>query len=118
MDQEKGDLMLAHALTYLPLLVAYGFWLPIIGGALAVAWFLPPFRTPALITAASIVVGLICFQVGDNTGAERIQKQWDAGLRQEAEDGEKILRDAERDSARDTPDSLRNDPWNRDTWKK
>lgn len=110
--------MLSHALTYLPLLAAYGLWLPVIAGALAVAWFVRPLRTPALITAASVVVGLICFQVGDNTGAARIQKQWEAGLKKEAEDGEKILRDAERESARDTPDSLRNDPWNRDNWKK
>jgi membrane protein implicated in regulation of membrane protease activity len=113
MDQKAGDLM-AHLLTYLPLLIAYGFWLPIMGGALAVAWFLPPFRTPALIVAASVVVGLVCFQVGDNTGADRIQKQWNAAVAAATEQGEKARVDAEQSVAAEPSDrSLSNDPDNR-----
>lgn len=46
------------------------------------------------------------------------QAQWDEALRTEAGDGAKILSDARRDAARDTPDSLRNDSWNRDNWVK
>lgn len=106
--------MMSHLLTYLPLLVAYGFWLPVIAAALAVAWFLPPFRTPALIVAASVVVGLVCFQVGDNTGANRIQKQWDAAVAAATEQGEKARVDAEQSVAAEPSDhSLSNDPDNR-----
>lgn len=114
MDQEAGGLM-AHLATYLPLLIAYSFWLPVIAGALAVAWFLPAFRTPALIVAASVVAGLVCFQFGDNTGAERIQKQWDAAVQRATEQGENARVEAERSVAADpaTDRVLRSDPDNR-----
>lgn len=101
-------------LSYWPLVSVYGFWALPLAGALLVAWFVPPFRTPALITAASIVVGLICFQTGDNIGAERIQKQWDAAVVRTIEKSETARGDAERDLAAEPDDlSLRNDPDNR-----
>lgn len=100
--------------SYIPLLVTYGFWLPVIAGALLVAIHIPPFRTPALIVAASVVVGLICFQVGDNTGAKRIQKQWDAAVQRATEQGETARTDAEQSVAAEPDErSLRNDPDNR-----
>ena len=109
--------MLAIALSYWPIVLAYGVWVPVIGGALAVAYFVPFLRTPALITAGSVVAGLVCFQLGDNTGAARIQKQLDAALVREFEQGEAARSDAERTVPRDDPASVRDDPWNRDNWK-
>lgn len=42
------------------------------------------------------------------------QAEWDAALAAEAASGAKILGDAELAARADTPDSLRNDKWNRD----
>lgn len=46
-------------------------------------------------------------------GLTEKQRQWDAALAKEAVSGAKILDDARRDARADTPDSLRNDSWNR-----
>jgi hypothetical protein len=92
-------------------------------GAAAVAVLLP--KQLDFITDLrkwAIVVAVIAFSYTSvagkfyNVGLAVKQAQWDAALVREAKDGDKILKDAERDSRADTPDSLRNDSWNRDNW--
>lgn len=48
-----------------------------------------------------------------NDGIAVKQAEWDTALAREVGDGAKILSDAERAARNDTPDSLRNDGWNR-----
>jgi hypothetical protein len=53
-----------------------------------------------------------------NDGLAEKRRQWDADLEREAANGAKILLDAGRDARSDTPDSLRNDSWNRGNRKR
>lgn len=75
-------------------------------------------RKWAICTAvvAFTCTGLIAH--GYKNGLEEKQRQWSASLEKEASDGAEILGGAKRDAAHDTPDSVRNDRWNRDNWGK
>jgi hypothetical protein len=75
-------------------------------------------RKWAICTAvvAFTATGLIAH--GYKNGLEEKQHEWAASLEREAHDGAEILSDAERDARSDTPDSVRNDRWNRDNWGK
>jgi hypothetical protein len=93
--------------------------------AAAVAVLSPPFLSALIpnLRWIAVYVALGAFSYSfvagkfyhDGLTAE--QSEWDAALAREAVDGEKARRDAERSVARDTPDSLRTDPRNRDNWK-
>ena len=72
----------------------------------------------------AVVVAVIAFSFTAiagkfyNDGLSEKQRQWDADLAREATSGAKILLDAERAARSDTPDSLRNDSWNRGNRKR
>lgn len=91
-------------------------------GAVAVAILTPPLvaRFIPNLRVVAIVVAVAAFSytsVGAHFYAKGLavkQAEWAASLAKEADDGGQILDDARRDAARDTPDSLRNHPWNRD----
>ena len=51
-------------------------------------------------------------------GYAQCKAEWTGALVDESREGEQARTDAERDVRDDTPDSVRNDPWNRDNWKK
>lgn len=95
-------------------------------GAVAVAILTPPiiarFIPNLRVTAIYVAIGAFSysFVAGKfyNDGVSAKQSEWDASLAKEVRDGEKILEDAKRDAGSDTPDSVRNDPWNRDNWKR
>lgn len=78
---------------------------------------IPDLRKWAICTAivAFTLTGSIAY--GYRNGSNEVKRQWDAALVKEVGNGNQILQDAERDSVRDTPDSVRNDRWNRDKWK-
>lgn len=80
--------------------------------------FIPDLRKWAIGVAvvAFTLTGAIAY--GYKNGSDEKQRQWDAGLSREIVDGNEVLAGAVRDAARATPDSVRNDRWNRDNWKK
>jgi hypothetical protein len=104
-----------------------GLW-PIIGknsaaiaaiaGLLAVSWFAPwpKLKSFALWGAAIIVATTIAYNVGVSDGEDRVKSQWIAAVEQEAANSKQAREDAQRTIARDTPDSVRLDPCNRDGW--
>ena len=70
-----------------------------IAGALAVAWFFPPFRKYALAAAGVIAAGLALYTKGSRDAAKRKQAEWDKAERKSGERGNKARADAERDVA-------------------
>lgn len=78
---------------------------------------IPDLRKWAIATA---VVAFTCMGIlahGYSSGLAEKQGEWNAALAKEVSSGAKILSDAERDARSDTPDSLRNDKWNRGSRK-
>lgn len=84
-------------------------------------WFIPPIftklRTIALQVCIGAAIGNAVFTKGYGDGVSVTKDAWNDALVQERRNGEKILEDARAASASDTPDSLRQHPWNRDGWK-
>ena len=93
--------------------------------AAAVAALSPPFLSTLIPKlrwiAVYVAIGAFTytFVAGKffHDGLTAKQSEWDAALAREAVNGEKARADAKRSVARDTPDSLRADPRNRDNWK-
>ena len=80
-----------------------------------VAIIIPDLRKWAIMVA---IVAFTCMGIlahGYQNGLAEKQRQWDEALQSEVASGGKILDDARRDARTDTPDSLRNDSWNRDS---
>lgn len=76
------------------------------------------FRSKTLMWLAVLVtLTTIAWGAGVRDGEKRVIKQWEAAKQAEFTQGEELRSDAERTVARDTPDSVRNDPRNRDNWK-
>lgn len=105
-----------------------GLW-PIIwkytasGGAmialLAVVIYIPGAKAKiAAACAICLLVGLTTsYTVGIRDEHELTIAILEKALAQEIEDGNEARSNAERTIARDTPDSVRNDPCNRDNWR-
>lgn len=89
----------------------------VFSGNIIVKFAIPDLRKWAIFVAVIAFGYTAVLGKGYVHGLAVKQAQWDASLNKEADDGAKILRDALRDGASDTPDSLRNDRWNRDNWK-
>jgi hypothetical protein len=58
------------------------------------------------------------YRDGYRNGERNVQEQWSASIEQEQKDGEKARSNAERLVRDEPPDSVRDDPWNRDLWQK
>lgn len=82
------------------------------------ARFIPNLRLTAIIVAAAAFSYSSVAGKFYHDGLSAKQSEWDAALAHEAKNGDQILEDAKRDAARDTPDSVRRNPWNRDNWKR
>jgi hypothetical protein len=84
-------------------------------------WFIPPLftklRTIALQVCIGAAIGNVVFTKGYGDGVSVTKDEWNEALIAERRNGEQILRDARTDAVRDTPDSVRKHPWNRDLRK-
>jgi len=93
------------------------------GGAtlalLAVVIYIPGVKAKvAAACAICLLVGLTTsYTVGIRDEHERTIARLEAALAEEIENGNEARENAERTIARDTPDSVRNDPCNRDNWR-
>lgn len=93
----------------------------LVGAAAVAVAILEPKQLDAItdLRKWAICVAVIAFSLTAiagkyyDDGLKEKQRQWDVALQREATDGAKILSDAERAARADTPDSLRNDSWNR-----
>lgn len=72
-----------------------------------------------LIWIASVTIAAMVFTaIGVSLGEKRIQAQWDAALASETTAGEQARANAVDTVRHEPPDSVRNDPRNRDNWGK
>lgn len=83
-----------------------------------VAAFIPNLRVVALCVAAAAFYSSFVAGKFYDAGLKVKQAQWDAAVAQEAVNGEKARTDAESVIRVEPPDSVRNDPRNRDNWKR
>lgn len=99
----------------------------LIGAAATAIAILEPPLVAALIPDLrkwAIVVAVIAFSFTAiagkyyHDGIAELQRQWSESLAKEADQGEQARTDADRTVQSDTPDSVRNDRWNRDNWSK
>lgn len=82
-----------------------------------IAAFIPDLRVAALCVAAAAFYSSFVAGKFYDAGLKVKQAQWDAAVAQEAVNGEKARTDAESTVRDELPDSVRNDPRNRDNWK-
>lgn len=93
-----------------PLMWHYGIGGFIIICALLWAWFVPIFKKTALGVAGATFVFMTAYTVGVLDERHR----WEAKEQVVLDNAKKARSDAEHSIGADTPDSLRNDPFNRD----
>lgn len=99
-----------------PILAKYGIVTLAIIGLLAWAWFMPVFKKTALWLASLLFITSIAYTVGVKDEHNRCEAQLNASIQAETVSGKKARSKAVNTIKRDTPDRVRNDPYNRDTY--
>lgn len=83
-----------------------------------VARFIPNLRVTAICVAAAAFYSSFVAGKFYDAGLKEKQSEWDISLQVEAHRGEAARTDAESAIRIEPPDSVRNDPRNRDNWKR
>jgi hypothetical protein len=82
-----------------------------------IAAFIPNLRVAAICVAAAAFYSSFVAGKFYDAGLKVKQAEWDRALAAEVDAGEAARADAESTIRALPPDSVRNDPWNRDNWQ-